>query len=64
MPECDMFISNEQLVRKQKDDRMIPWLKNLKNLSQIMYNIWDKRADWARSPDEGCVNRIYRATLQ
>nr|DAD75850.1 MAG TPA: hypothetical protein [Siphoviridae sp. ct37J14] len=42
---------------------MIPWLKNLKNLSQIMYNIWDKRADWARSPDEGCVNRIYRATL-
>lgn len=29
-----------------------------------MYKIWDKRADWARSPDEGCVNRIYRATLQ
>lgn len=21
MPECDMFISNEQLVRKQKDDK-------------------------------------------
>ena len=21
MPECDMFINNEQLVRKQKDDK-------------------------------------------
>ena len=21
MPKCDMFISNEQLVRKQKDDK-------------------------------------------
>lgn len=21
MPECDMFITNEQLVRKQKDDQ-------------------------------------------
>lgn len=21
MPECDMFIGNEQLVRKQKDDK-------------------------------------------
>lgn len=21
MPECDIFISNEQLVRKQKDDK-------------------------------------------
>lgn len=21
MPECDMFISNKQLVRKQKDDK-------------------------------------------
>lgn len=21
MPECDMFITNEQLVRKQKDDK-------------------------------------------
>nr|DAD70767.1 MAG TPA: hypothetical protein [Siphoviridae sp. ctKcB20] len=26
--------------------------------------MYHKRADWARSPDEGCVNRIYRATLQ
>nr|DAH60745.1 MAG TPA: hypothetical protein [Caudoviricetes sp.] len=28
---------------------------------RILYNIRDKRADWARSRDERCVNRIYRA---
>lgn len=64
MPECELFIINNELVRKQKDDKDDSMVKNLKNLSQIMYNIWDIRADWARSPDEGCVNRIYRATLQ
>nr|DAM83515.1 MAG TPA: hypothetical protein [Caudoviricetes sp.] len=26
--------------------------------------MYDKRADWAQSRDERCVNRIYRATLQ
>nr|DAN12844.1 MAG TPA: hypothetical protein [Caudoviricetes sp.] len=29
-----------------------------------VHNFVHKRADWARSPDEGCVNRIYRAALQ
>lgn len=28
------------------------------------YKIYNKRAVWARSPDEGCVNRLYRATHQ
>nr|DAH20287.1 MAG TPA: hypothetical protein [Caudoviricetes sp.] len=59
----DSLVMNNQ-CESRKTIRMVPWLKNLKNLSQIMYNIRDKRADWARSPDEGCVNRIYRATLQ
>nr|DAG40284.1 MAG TPA: hypothetical protein [Caudoviricetes sp.] len=26
--------------------------------------VYNKRAVWARSPDEGCVNRLYRATHQ
>nr|DAI01015.1 MAG TPA: hypothetical protein [Caudoviricetes sp.] len=33
-------------------------------MSRILYNKRDKRADWARSPDEGCVNRLYRAVHQ
>lgn len=31
---------------------------------RIINNIYNKRAVWARSPDEGCVNRVYRAAYQ
>ena len=30
MPECDMFIINEQLVRKQKDDKDDSMVERLK----------------------------------
>ena len=29
-----------------------------------IYKLLYQRADWARSPDEGCVNRLYRAIRQ
>ena len=39
------------------------WLKNL-SIRYEYINFRIKRADWARSPDEGCVNRLYRAIRQ
>ena len=32
MPECDVFITNEQLVRKQKDDKDDSMVENPKEL--------------------------------
>ena len=40
------------------------WSKDLSIVSRLLYNIRDKRADWAQSRDERCVNRVYRATRQ
>nr|DAG19224.1 MAG TPA: hypothetical protein [Caudoviricetes sp.] len=43
---------------------------NVRNRKNDKDNIWWKRLsvgimeDWARSPDEGCVNRIYGVALQ
>ncbi len=51
-------------VRKYYNNKDDIWAKALSIMSRILYNIQDKMVDWARSPEQGCVNSIYRDALQ